>query len=152
MTSSFGLGVGLIMLAALEWMTLAYFRGGRSTGMSKRAVLFGILVFGEICLSPVTGLGQASLLHELGACLVVLAAAWVVIKARHMTGPASASAHVIVALAFLSLAVGFAVHVTTNSSISLFHEVSAIALLCAAVWHAYEMRVYPLARSPTTVA
>lgn len=131
----------LAVFVALFWAALKYVRGGVSTGASKRAVTFGTLV----CAENVVSIGAASFghLHMIGASAVSVAAVWVWMKAKGMRGIARTSANLIIFLTLLSLSLGIVISLRTVPAVSTLHGMAGLALLLAAVWHAYELRIYP---------
>lgn len=146
----------LTVTSALLWGALTRVRGGVSTGVSKRAVLFGALVYAGIVFAAASTpmragrngnqwwVASVGSLHGLGACAVALAAVWVVIKASGLAEYARASAVVIVLLTMLSFVLGILTALSAKPSWSELHQLVATMLLLAAVWHAYEMRIYPI--------
>ena len=48
--SAAALGAALLLLIAILWIALEYLRPGKSTGMSKRATLFVVAVYGQMLL------------------------------------------------------------------------------------------------------
>lgn len=174
------LGAALLLLVALLWIALEYLRPGKSTGMSKRATLFGVLVYGQMLLGAlVAGLhaglvyntwpdmngrllpegvfskspwwinffeneGLVQFDHRIGAYIVAGAAAWVYVRAINFTGLVKTSAKLIAAITTVQIGLGIAtLLLMAPEALAALHQVTAATLLCAAVWHAYEMRIYP---------
>ncbi len=141
MISAVHCGLGLGLLAAMLWIALVWLRPGTSTGVSKRAVVFGALVYSESLLNAS---GASTTSHGLFACAVALAAIWVWFKAKELREWAHISANVILGLATLSVVLGIAAMIRILTSISTLHQIAVVALFLAAVWHAYEMRIYSI--------
>ena len=174
------LGAALLLLVALLWIALEYLRPGKSTGMSKRATLFGVLVYGQMLLGAlVAGLhaglvyntwpdmngrllpegvfskspwwinffeneGLVQFDHRIGAYTVAAAAAWVYVRAINFTGLVKTSAKLIAGITVVQIGLGIAtLLLMAPEALAALHQVTAATLLCAAVWHAYEMRIYP---------
>jgi cytochrome c oxidase assembly protein subunit 15 len=174
------LGAALLLLVALLWIALEYLRGGKSTGLSKRATLFGVLVYGQMLLGAlVAGLhaglvyntwpdmngrllpedaffqspwwinffendGLVQFDHRIGAYIVAGVAAWVYASGIQLTGLAKKSAKLIAAITAFQIGLGVATLLfVAPEGLAALHQVTAATLLSAAVWHAYEMRIYP---------
>jgi cytochrome c oxidase assembly protein subunit 15 len=173
------LGTALLLLVAILWIALEYLRGGQSTGLSKRATGFGVLVYLQMLLGAlVAGLhaglvyntwpdmdgrlfpegaffnapwwinffendGLAQFDHRIGAYIVAACAVWVWIKARGMFGWVRTSANLILGITVFQVALGITtLLLQAPEGLAALHQVTAATLLCAAVWHAYEMRIY----------
>jgi cytochrome c oxidase assembly protein subunit 15 len=88
--------------------------------------------------------GLAQFDHRIGAYLVAAAALWVWIKARGLSGWARASANVVLGVTLFQVALGITtLLLQAPEGLAALHQVTAATLLCAAVWHAYEMRIAP---------
>jgi len=179
------LGAALLLLVAILWIALEYLRDGKSTGMSKRAVGFAVLVYCQMLLGAlVAGLhagliyntwpdmngrvfpedpfylapwwknffeneGLAQFDHRIGAYIVAAVAAWIYLHGAKLSGHAKASAQVVAGVTAFQIFLGIATLLMMAPQwLAAAHQVTAALLLCAAVWHAYELRVYPLNLSP----
>src|SRR6202012_2597283 len=58
------LGTALLLLVAILWIALEYLRGGKSTGMSKRAVAFGVLGYLQMLLGALVAGLHAGLIYN----------------------------------------------------------------------------------------
>ena len=144
----FVFGAGATLLVAALWIALSYFRGGVSTGMSKRAVAFGGLVFAEIILGAlvfgVRNDALANVAHRVGAFMIIPGAAWVWLKASSMKGSVRLSANFILCLNLVAIILIILTPLVVAPEMSLvLQQITYMTLLCAAVWHAHEMRIYP---------
>jgi len=174
------LGAALLLLVAILWIALEYLRGGKSTGMSKRATGFAALVYLQMLLGAlVTGLhagliyntwpdmnghvlpdnpffaspwwrnffendGLAQFDHRIGAYLVAACAMWVYLQGIKLSGYAKISAKVVAVIVAWQIFLGITTLLLMAPVwLSAAHQVTAALLLCAAVWHAYELRIYP---------
>jgi cytochrome c oxidase assembly protein subunit 15 len=174
------LGAALLLLVAILWIALEYLRGGKSTGLSKRATAFAGLVYVQMLLGAlVAGLhaglvyntwpdmnghvfpdnpffaspwwinffendGLAQFDHRIGAYLVAAFAAWVYLQGIKLSGTAKRSAKVVAAIVAFQIFLGIATLLLMAPVwLSALHQVTAATLLCAAVWHAYELRIHP---------
>jgi cytochrome c oxidase assembly protein subunit 15 len=181
------LGAALLLLVAILWIALEYLRGGKSTGLSKRATAFVGLVYFQMLLGAlVAGLhagliyntwpdmngrvfpeepffstpwwinffenpGLAQFDHRIGAYAVAGFAAWIYLQGIKLNGYAKVSAKAVAVITTVQIFLG----ITTLMLIapvwlSALHQVTAAALLCAAVWHAYELRIHPTVSSPAS--
>jgi len=173
------LGAALLLLVAILWIALEYLRGGKSTGMSKRAAGFVILVYGQMLLGAlVAGLhagliyntwpdmngraipedpfylapwwknffendGLAQFDHRIGAYIVAGFAAWIYVQGIKLSGYAKTSAKAVAMITVFQIFLGISTLLLMAPIwLSAAHQVTAALLLCAAVWHAYELRVY----------
>lgn len=183
------LGAALILLIAILWIALEYLRGGKSTGMSKRATAFVALVYGQMLLGAlVAGLdagliyntwpdmngdiypenafyhspwwinffenqGLVQFNHRIGAYIVAGVAALIYARGIKLSGYAKTSAKAIAILTIFQIFLGIATLLLLAPLwLSAIHQVVAAALLCAAVWHAYEMRIHADLSSPASRA
>ena len=174
------LGTALLLLVALLWIALEYLRGGKSTGLSKRAALFGVLVYGQMLLGVLVAGLHAGLVyntwpdmngsflpqeaffnapwwinffendalvqfdHRIGAYIVAGVAAWIYACGIKLTGLAKKSAKLVATVTALQIGLGIAtLLLMAPEGLAALHQVIAATLLCAAVWHAYELRIYP---------
>jgi cytochrome c oxidase assembly protein subunit 15 len=88
--------------------------------------------------------GLAQFDHRIGAYLVAGCAAWVYLQGIKLGGYAKTSAKVVAAIVVWQIFLGIATLLLMAPVwLSALHQVTAAALLCAAVWHAYELRIYP---------
>jgi len=174
------LGAALLLLVAILWIALEYLRGGKSTGLSKRATGFAVLVYCQMLLGAlVAGLhagliyntwpdmngkvfpedpfylspfwknlfeneGLAQFNHRIGAYIVAGFAAWVYLQGIKLSGYAETSAKLVAIITTFQIFLGVTTLLLMAPVwLSAAHQVTAALLLCAAVWHAYEVRVYP---------
>jgi cytochrome c oxidase assembly protein subunit 15 len=174
------LGAALLLLVAILWIALEYLRGGKSTGMSKRATGFAVLVYFQMLLGAlVAGLhaglvyntwpdmngkvfpedpfylapfwknffeneGLAQFDHRIGAYIVAGCAAWIYAQGIKFSGYAKTSAKAVAVVTVFQVFLGICTLLLMAPVwLSAAHQVTAALLLCAAVWHAYELRVYP---------
>ena len=176
------LGAALLLLVAILWIALEYLRGGASTGLSKRATGFAILVYCQMLLGAlVAGLhaglvyntwpdmngrvfpedpffaspwwinffedsGLAQFDHRIGAYIVAAGAAWIYVQGVKLQGYAKVSAKAVAMVTAFQVFLGIATLLLMAPEwLAAAHQVTAALLLCAAVWHAYEVRVHPQA-------
>jgi heme A synthase len=89
--------------------------------------------------------GLAQFDHRIGAYIVALAAIfvwWSAMRAR-VTGPACISAYAILVVTFVQIALGIATLLNEAPILlSALHQLTALALLSAALWHAFEVRTF----------
>ncbi|HSC18819.1 MAG TPA: COX15/CtaA family protein, partial [Rhizomicrobium sp.] len=87
--------------------------------------------------------GLAQFDHRIGAYLVALAAIfvwWSAMRAK-ITGAARSSAYAILIVTFVQIALGIATLLNQAPILfSALHQLTALALLSAALWHAFEIR------------
>ncbi len=138
-----------MLLAMVLWGALTHFRGGVSTGISKRATAFCVMVFGQIILGAfvleVAQDASNQFMHRLGAFLVSIGAAWVWLKSREMAGNVRESANVVLMLAVVEMGYSISTPFLISPDWSfLLQQATNISLLSVAVWLAYEMRIYPV--------
>ncbi|HSS13913.1 MAG TPA: COX15/CtaA family protein [Rhizomicrobium sp.] len=173
------LGTALLLLVAILWIALEYLRDGKSTGMSKRATAFAVLVYFQMLLGAlVAGLhagliyntwpdmnghvlpeapffsapwwinffenpGLAQFDHRIGAYAVAAFAVWIYVQGIKLSGYAKISAKVIAAITTFQIGLGITtLLLQAPEFLAAAHQVTAACLLCASVWHAYEMRVF----------
>jgi cytochrome c oxidase assembly protein subunit 15 len=173
------LGAALLLLVAILWIALEYLRGGKSTGMSKRATGFAVLVYGQMLLGAlVAGLhagliyntwpdmngkvfpedpfylapwwknffqneGLAQFDHRIGAYIVAGFAIWIFLQGVKLSGYAKISAKAVATVTAFQVFLGICTLLLMAPVwLSAAHQVTAALLLCAAVWHAYELRVW----------
>ena len=71
-------------------------------------------------------------------------AAWVYLQGIKLSGLAKTSAKVVAMITVFQIFLGIAtLLLMAPELLAAAHQVTAALLLCAAVWHAYELRVYP---------
>ncbi len=58
------LGAALLLLVAILWIALEYLRGGKSTGVSKRATGFAVLVYFQMLLGALVAGLHAGLIYN----------------------------------------------------------------------------------------
>lgn len=175
------LGAALLLLVAILWIALEYLRGGQSTGMSKRATGFAVLVYGQMLLGALVAGLHAGLIyntwpdmdgrvfpenpftlsppwknffenegvvqfdHRIGAYIVAAFAVWIYVQGIKLFGCAKASARLVAIITAFQVFLGITTLLLMAPEwLAAAHQVTAALLLCAAVWHAYELRVYPL--------
>jgi cytochrome c oxidase assembly protein subunit 15 len=88
--------------------------------------------------------GLAQFDHRIGAYLVAVFAAWIYLQGIRLGGYAKTSAKVVAVIVAWQIFLGIATLLLMAPVwLSALHQVTAATLLCAAVWHAYELRVHP---------
>jgi cytochrome c oxidase assembly protein subunit 15 len=88
--------------------------------------------------------GLAQFDHRIGAYIVAGFAAWVYVQGVKLGGFAKTSAKAVAIVTAFQVFLGIATLLLLAPEwLAAAHQVTAALLLCAAVWHAYEMRVYP---------
>ncbi|MFL5237017.1 MAG: COX15/CtaA family protein [Rhizomicrobium sp.] len=83
--------------------------------------------------------------HRLGAYAVAAAALalWWIASRKNLTGLARASAHAILFITTIQIALGIETLLNqTPMILSALHQVTALGLFAAALWHAFELRRY----------
>jgi cytochrome c oxidase assembly protein subunit 15 len=173
------LGTALLLLVAILWIALEYLRGGKSTGMSKRAAAFVVLVYLQMLLGAlVAGLhagliyntwpnmdgrvlpedpffsrpwwinffenpGLAQFDHRIGAYLVAAFAVWIYVQGIKLSGYAKVSAKLVAIITAFQIGLGITTLLLQAPEwLAAAHQVTAACLLCAAVWHAFELRIF----------
>jgi cytochrome c oxidase assembly protein subunit 15 len=173
------LGTALLLLVAILWIALEYLRGGKSTGISKRATAFAVLVYGQMLLGALVAGLQAGLIynswpdmngrvlpedpffarpwwinffenpglaqfdHRIGAYLVAAFAVWIYVQGIKLSGFAKLSAKVVAIVTTFQIGLGIAtLLLQAPEALAAAHQVTAACLLCAAVWHAFELRIW----------
>jgi len=87
--------------------------------------------------------GLAQFDHRIGAYLVAAAAAWIYLQGVKLGGTAKTSAKAVAVIVAWQIFLGVATLLLMAPVwLSALHQVTAAALLCAAVWHAYELRIH----------
>ena len=88
--------------------------------------------------------GLAQFNHRIGAYLVAAFAVWVYLQGIKLSGYVKTSAKAVAVITLWQIFLGIATLLLMAPVwLSALHQITAAALLCAAVWHAYELRVYP---------
>jgi cytochrome c oxidase assembly protein subunit 15 len=173
------LGTALLLLVAILWIALEYLRGGKSTGMSKRATAFAVLVYLQMLLGAlVAGLhagliyntwpdmngrvlpedpffsqpwwinffenpGLAQFDHRVGAYFVAAFAAWIYVQGIKLSGHAKGSAKLVAMITAFQIGLGITTLLLQAPEwLAAAHQVTAALLLCAGVWHAFELRIF----------
>jgi heme a synthase len=173
------LGTALLLLVAILWIALEYLRGGKSTGMSKRAAAFAALVYLQMLLGAlVAGLhagliyntwpdmngrllpedpffsrpwwinffenpGLAQFDHRIGAYLVAAFAAWIYVRGIKLSGCAKTSAKIVALITTFQIGLGITTLLLQAPEwLAAAHQVTAALLLCAGVWHAFELKIF----------
>lgn len=85
--------------------------------------------------------GLAQFDHRIGAYIVAGFAAWVFATGVQLNGYAKKSAKLVAAITTFQIGLGIVtLLLQAPEELAAFHQVTAAALLCAAVWHAYEVK------------
>lgn len=89
--------------------------------------------------------------HRIGAYLVAAFAVWVYLQGIKLSGYAKASAKAVATITAFQIFLGIAtLLMQAPVLLSAAHQVTAALLLCAAVWHAYEIRIWAPASGPSS--
>ncbi|MDE2464257.1 MAG: COX15/CtaA family protein [Alphaproteobacteria bacterium] len=84
--------------------------------------------------------GLAQFDHRMGAYLVFLGALALFIAARRQSGARKISAHLLFGLVLIQISLGIATLLNeVPIPLAALHQITAVALFSAALWHAYEM-------------
>ena len=87
--------------------------------------------------------GLAQFDHRIGAYVVAGFAVWVFARGVQLSGYAKKSAKLVAGITAFQIGLGiFTLMLQAPEGLAALHQVTAAALLCAAVWHAYELRHY----------
>jgi cytochrome c oxidase assembly protein subunit 15 len=87
--------------------------------------------------------GLAQFDHRVGAYIVAGFAVFIYARGLKLSGYARTSAKLVAGITAFQVALGIVtLLLQAPESLAAFHQVTAAALLCAAVWHAYELRYY----------
>ncbi len=87
--------------------------------------------------------GLAQFDHRIGAYIVAGFAVWIFARGVRLSGYAKKSAKLVAAITAFQVGLGiFTLLLQAPEALAALHQVTAAALLCAAVWHAYELRHY----------
>jgi heme a synthase len=87
--------------------------------------------------------GLAQFDHRIGAYIVAGFAVWVFAHGVRLSGAAKKSAKLVATITAVQIGLGiFTLMLQAPEGLAALHQVTAAALLCAAVWHAYELRHY----------
>jgi len=94
--------------------------------------------------------GLAQFDHRLGAYLIAAGAVWLWIRSRGNGSSVRASANSVLAVTALQIGLGI-VTLLNQAPVALaaFHQATALALLSAALWHAFELSWAPQAAAST---
>ncbi len=88
--------------------------------------------------------GLAQFDHRIGAYIVAGVAVWIFARGLRLGGYAKKSAKLVAGLTAFQVGLGiFTLMLQAPEGLAALHQVTAAALLCAAVWHAYELRYQP---------
>jgi cytochrome c oxidase assembly protein subunit 15 len=88
--------------------------------------------------------GLAQFDHRLGAYLIAAGAVWLWIRSRNQTSRASANAVIVVVAAQIVLGIVTLLN-QVPVPLAALHQITAVALLSAALWHAFEVSRAPYA-------
>ena len=87
--------------------------------------------------------GLAQFDHRIGAYIVAGFAAFIYVRGLKLTGYAKDSAKLVAGITTFQIFFGIATLLQqAPEMLAALHQVTAALLLCAAVWHVYELRVY----------
>ncbi|HWY66878.1 MAG TPA: COX15/CtaA family protein, partial [Rhizomicrobium sp.] len=82
--------------------------------------------------------------HRVGAYIVAGFAGWIYLQGIKLSGYAKLSAKAVAIITVFQIFLGITTLLMMAPEwLAAAHQVTAALLLCAAVWHAYEMRIYP---------
>jgi cytochrome c oxidase assembly protein subunit 15 len=88
--------------------------------------------------------GLAQFDHRIGAYIAAGVAVWVFAGGMQFGGYAKKSAKLVAGITAFQIGLGiFTLLLQAPEGLAALHQVTAAALLCAAVWHAYEMKYRP---------
>ena len=88
--------------------------------------------------------GLAQFDHRIGAYIVAGVAVWIFARGVRLTGYSKKSAKLVAAITAFQVGLGiFTLLLQAPEGLAALHQVTAAALLSAAVWHAYELRHRP---------
>ncbi|MES2291953.1 MAG: COX15/CtaA family protein [Pseudomonadota bacterium] len=88
--------------------------------------------------------GLAQFDHRIGAYIVAGFAVWIFARGVRLGGAAKKSAKLVATITAAQIGLGiFTLMLQAPEGLAALHQVTAAALLCAAVWHAYELRHRP---------
>jgi heme a synthase len=88
--------------------------------------------------------GLAQFDHRIGAYIVAGVAVWIFARGIQLAGYAKKSAKLVTGITAFQVGLGiFTLMLQAPEGLAALHQVTAAALLCAAVWHAYELRHRP---------
>ncbi|HEX4273678.1 MAG TPA: COX15/CtaA family protein [Rhizomicrobium sp.] len=84
--------------------------------------------------------------HRIGAYAVAAFAVFIYARGIKLSGWAKKTAKLVAAITTVQIALGIVtLLLMAPESLAAMHQVTAALLFCAAVWHAYEMRIHPIA-------
>ena len=85
--------------------------------------------------------GLAQFDHRIGAYIVAGAAAWIYLRGIKLAGWAKKTAKLVAAITVFQIGLGITtLLMVAPQGLAAAHQVTAALLLCAAVWHAFELR------------
>ncbi|HXS07670.1 MAG TPA: COX15/CtaA family protein [Rhizomicrobium sp.] len=85
--------------------------------------------------------GLAQFDHRFGAYIIAGFAVWIFARGIQLSGYAKKSAKLVAGITVFQVGLGiFTLMLQAPEGLAALHQVTAAALLCAAVWHAYELR------------
>ena len=85
--------------------------------------------------------GLAQFDHRIGAYIVAGVAVFIFARGVRLSGQAKKSAKLVAAITAFQIGLGiFTLLLQAPEGLAALHQVTAAVLLCAAVWHAYELR------------
>jgi len=85
--------------------------------------------------------GLAQFDHRIGAYIVAGVAVWIFTRGVQLQGYAKKSAKLVAGITAFQIGLGiFTLMLQAPEGLAALHQVTAATLLCAAVWHAYELR------------
>lgn len=87
--------------------------------------------------------GLAQFDHRIGAYIVAAVAVFIYARGIKLDGYAKTTAKLVAAITIFQVALGIVtLLLQAPEALAAFHQVTAATLLCAAIWHAYELRYY----------
>ena len=88
--------------------------------------------------------GLAQFDHRIGAYIIAGVAVWIFARGVQLSGYAKKSAKLVAGITAFQVGLGiFTLMLQAPEGLAALHQVTAAALLSAAVWHAYELRHLP---------
>jgi cytochrome c oxidase assembly protein subunit 15 len=86
--------------------------------------------------------GLAQFDHRIGAYIVAAVAAFITVSSFKLSGHAKISGKAVGIITAFQIFLGVAtLMMQAPQGLAALHQVTAALLLCAAVWHAYELRI-----------
>ena len=87
--------------------------------------------------------GLAQFDHRIGAYLVAAFAAWIYVQGIKLSGYAKVSAKMVAVITTFQIGLGVTTLLLQAPEwLAAAHQVTAACLLCAAVWHAFELGIF----------